>query len=194
MIAEIRYLNSNEDVLAYVQYDNLESPLHNKAMFKGRIYFTLSPLIGILIVASYFHDFLLLIIGAIVAIPFWFMYPAFSKKQLDKAYKKLLDEDKTIVSIDEHKLCFDDKNIIEETSLCKSEISWAAIHRIDILPDATYIYRSGVPCFLIPRNAIIEGEYIKFIDLFKESFLKSVSKYKLQRSKGVVRWTRDAKP
>jgi hypothetical protein len=194
MIAEIRYLNSPEDVLAYVQYDNLESPIHNKAMFEGRIIFTLTPLIGILLVASYFHEILLLIVGAIISVPFWFMYPSVAKKKLDKMYKTLLEEDKTIVSIDEHKLYFNEKNIMEETTLFKTEINWAAIHRIDILQDATYIYRSGVPCFIIPRNAIIEGEYNKFIDLFKETFLKSVVKYKLQRSKGVIRWTRDAKP
>ncbi len=190
MTKEIRYLNTIEDIISCAYYEAEEIEIYKKNIRRGQIASSVWPVIIFLALSIYFRDPVAVIIGIILAGLGWVAYPHIYKKQVKKNILAMINESKGRVGTGEFKLIVNDTTLDVDNKYFKASFSWDAVEKIDILSDRSYVYLGQGIGLIIPRASVVEGNYGKFVDALKETFLKKVSNYALQRTRDCVRWTR----
>jgi len=176
---EIEYQVNIDDCFALNSHLTKTSPLMIQEIRKGQISMAISPLAGVAIVIICYEMSLLSalvlmgITGAIFSAPMFFLYPLIFKRAQNKMTIKLCASEKSQGILGLHKMRILSNGLEYSTDYTDSRITWNSINRIETADDHTFIFTDEIKAHIIPRNAVVTGDYTQFINSLTNLYQKN---------------------
>ncbi len=173
---KLRYEISIEDCVAFGHHLVRNSQTMRRAMRSGQMLWAACPIGGVLFVILYnkapFYKALVLIalIGIIVSVPFYFLYPLYFRWQHERYIRKINKEGKNRGVLGEHELSIEEDGIIEKTDVNENKLLWESVEHIASTENHTFIYISPIMAHVIPRLSVISGNYDDFVTELKKRY------------------------
>jgi len=170
----IKYRVTIEDLYQFNDYFLNTSSDLKKIIVTNQMIIGASPLIGG-IIAIFLKDIsfkpaviILLGLFAVFAVPLYLLYPKHYKKKYREQIKKLYPEGENKSVLGEHEIIIEIDGFTEKTHYNQNKQSWEAIEKIVHVENALYIFISSLQAYIIPKNAIFEGNYDDFVNCLME--------------------------
>lgn len=147
---KLKYEISIEDCVAFGHHLVKKSQTMRRAMRSGQMLWAACPIGGVLFIILYnkapFYKALVLIalIGIIVSVPFYFLYPLYFRWQHERYIRKINKEGKNRGVLGEHELSIVEDGIVEKTDVNENKL-FMGVYRADSVNRKSYIhlYQSG---------------------------------------------------
>lgn len=165
---KIRYENSLEDLVAFNRYHCDHSPTLRQMKW---LLIWAFPLCILLVAVP-----LTLLAGALemsaaaaaIAALYALVMPGVFRRSVDWQTRKLYSEGANKGVLGEHELELTGDDLIERTPYGEQRMQLQAIERVATAGGYTFIYLSAIMAFVVPQDAVLDGDYEAFVERIKQ--------------------------
>ena len=176
---KIKYEIALEDFFVFSNYLIKTSPLMQKTIRKGQMWWACGPLAGgfiYSIIKGYPPEKTLLMLATLsiaISVPMFFMYTHYFKHRNRKSIKKLHANGSYNGVLGVHEMTISDGHLADKTEDSDVKVQWSSIKRIETIADHTFIFTDDISAYIIPHNKITGSDVSQFINKLNAVFKKS---------------------
>lgn len=163
----LRYANTMQDIIAFNEFHYRRSPALRRIMGLLQWLGAITIFLAILMETG---GIMGVIGAAIVAGGFAAIYPLLLRRLIRWQVRLMYSEGRNKGTLGEHEMEICEDGVIERSPYRETKTAWAAIERIEITPEYTFLYASSMSAYVIPHKSILAGDYRMFMAQLGQRF------------------------
>ena len=165
----IRYENSVEDLVAFLEFHMDSSPQVRRSRLLGTWVIPAVLMVGATIAAVSQHRIGWVVIGLIYGVLYLLIYRWLYKRNRRRALEALQTEGRNDAVLCEHLLVITPDELVERTPVSESKFAWSALEKVERTEAYTFVYTQAQAAHVIPRDSLIEGDHDRFLAALEEA-------------------------
>lgn len=110
----------------------------------------------------------LIVLGVLSAAAWVLWYPAEWRRKIRSMTRKSLSEGSNAGALGARELESTESGLVERSAHSEQKTGWPAIEKVVSTDEYTFVYTSAVSAVVIPRSAVIEGDYEAYVDAVRK--------------------------
>ncbi len=168
----IRYENSIEDVVAFLEFHTDSSPQVRRSRLLGMWVVPAVLMVGATIAAVAQHRIGWVVQGMIYGALYLLIYCWLYRRNQRRALEALQTEGRNDAVLCEHILVITPEGLVERTPVSESRLAWSALEKVERTEAYTFVYTQAQGAHVIPRDSLIEGDHDRFIGALEEAMAR----------------------
>lgn len=153
-MTEIQYTNTAEDILAFAEFDFVNSPTRQKYLRRLRVAILLGMILICAFVSWIAKSYTYIMVGSIGAVAFFIQYPDMIKRITINSLKRTYLEGDDKAAFAMRKLTVDQDKIKVVTENGESSRAWKSIEKVMENENYIFIYTKSSAAHIIPKRAV----------------------------------------
>ena len=163
----LRYSLTMDDVIASTRHWEAGSPAYAARQARG-IWGLPILFLYLGVMAAAFSQWLAAAAMALLAVIVHFRLRRSFGRGRDNLYRKIFSEGRNASLLGDHTATLADDGLLIRSAVSESKYLWAGIEKVVSTDTHTLIYVGSISNFVLPRNAILEGNYNEFVKALQE--------------------------